>query len=112
MCEDGAKALAQYDRREFGGNNDGRIDANDRVFKKLRLWIDKNHDGISQPDELARLDSLGIQSFSLDAVHFLQHVPAGKITLSLTVNTKDGQRTAYDVWFHNKALPGFPLLAE
>lgn len=29
------------------------------------VWIDANHDGISQPDELHRLDDLGIRAIDL-----------------------------------------------
>jgi hypothetical protein len=47
-------------------NNDGVIDANDDPWwGKLRVWIDANHDGISQANELATLDSRGITAISL-----------------------------------------------
>lgn len=61
----GFLALAVFDRKDHGGNSDGIIDANDAVFSKLRLWQDRNHDGISNPGELIRLDQVGIDYIDL-----------------------------------------------
>lgn len=61
----GFAALAVYDTPAFGGNNNGVIDSGDAVWPNLRIWIDANHDGIAQPNELFTLEDIGIVQLSL-----------------------------------------------
>jgi hypothetical protein len=61
----GFLALAVFDQLENGGNGDGLIDRQDSIWPKLLIWIDSNHDGISQPKELHHLDDIGIHSIGL-----------------------------------------------
>ena len=61
----GFAALAVFDRRVNGGNENGLLDPDDTVFSFLRLWIDKNHDGISQPEELFTLPTVGLFAINL-----------------------------------------------
>ena len=61
----GFLALAVYDDPANGGNHNGAIDQQDAVFSQLRVWVDKNHNGVSDPGELLTMQQAGIESISL-----------------------------------------------
>ncbi len=61
----GFEALATYDRVENGGNSNGVIDSGDAVYQRLLLWVDRNHNGLSEGDELSTLRQSTISVISL-----------------------------------------------
>ena len=61
----GFKALAYYDNPHYGGNGDGWIDAQDSIYSKLRVWVDLNHNGVSEPSEMLTMSQAGIQAISV-----------------------------------------------
>ena len=62
----GFLALSEYDKQANGGNDDGRIDRDDAIFNRLRLWQDANHNGMSETTELHTLIALDILAIDLD----------------------------------------------
>jgi hypothetical protein len=102
----GYLALAEFDLPQNGGNGDGIIDSRDAVYSQLLLWIDENHDGVSQPNELHSLPELGVFSISLhyrddhhdDPYGNWFHYRAALNPNPLDGTSKDGRWT-YDVFF-------------
>jgi hypothetical protein len=63
----GFLALAVFDLKANGGNGDQVIDKQDAVWPKLKVWIDANHDGVAQSQELHPLDQF-VDSIALTFV--------------------------------------------
>jgi hypothetical protein len=104
----GFLALAEYDKPENGGNGDGIIDARDAIWPRLRLWIDANHDGVSQPEELHGLEEMGVFNIGLDYSLSMRTDEFGnvfryraKINQGIRGETEAGKQI-YDVFFVSK----------
>jgi hypothetical protein len=59
-------ALAELDRPELGGNSDGFVGGEDAAFHELCVWVDGNHDALSQPWEVSSLSEAGIVRLGYD----------------------------------------------
>ena len=61
ISSSGFEALHELDE-----NKDNIIDKNDSSYEKLYIWIDANHNGLSESGELKELTQLNIASISLN----------------------------------------------
>lgn len=97
----GFAALESYDAPWAGGDGDGWISAGDGVFPAMRLWTDRNHDGVSDPEELSDLETAGVAAIALDTVFSRRQDRHGnELRYVSQVELVDGGRTqATDVFF-------------
>ncbi len=63
VASNGFLALASYD-----SNHDGVINASDPIWSNLKIWVDANSNGVTDPGELHSLSSLGIAGLNLDSI--------------------------------------------
>jgi hypothetical protein len=106
FSKDGMAALARFDgfsadlKRKMKAA-DEVIDSSDDVFSKLRLWKDKNLDGIASADELMTMDQAGIKEFSLkyNPNHHENDEYGNQTTMRSVVTMKDNSlRLFFDLW--------------
>jgi hypothetical protein len=65
--DNGFDALRFLQGGTYGSSvSDHQIDSRDAAFSRLLLWRDKNHNGISEADELTPVVKAGIASISTD----------------------------------------------
>ena len=93
--DSGFLKLALYD-----DNGDGVIDPSDAVFNDLRVWVDAGSDGVSAPDELLRLETLGIVAIDAVATSTRQWIEGNFVSDLASYELADGSsRLIADVWF-------------
>ena len=94
----GFLALAVWDEPGHGGNFNGYIDPGDGVWPLLRLWVDANHDGVAQADELHTLDEAGIKWVSLEYKDGRNKF----FRLAGTADLPRGPSRIWDVWLSSQ----------
>ncbi len=67
ILSDGSMSSSGFDALEdIDENQDGVIDIHDSVYSDLLVWIDANHNGVSEAGELNSLHALGIVSLAIE----------------------------------------------
>lgn len=99
-AQDGYEALKQYD-----SNQDNVIDAKDAVFSKLQLWVDVNHDGVTDNGEMRSLSEFKVQSINLSA-DSNSTLDNGNLVglVSKWTDTNGQAHQLADVWFNTTPL--------
>jgi hypothetical protein len=67
-AEDGNASSSLEALMKLDSNNDRKIDAADARFGELKVWIDRNGNGVTDSGELKSLADLGIASISLSSI--------------------------------------------
>ena len=96
----GFEALGFLQSPDYGrSNGDDIIDARDEVFGRLLLWTDRNHNGVSEPDELQPAAAAGLVGIRTDYQEVGRKDRYGNVFRQMgTVLWSDGQSKCYDVW--------------
>ena len=94
VAKDGWAALAAMDT-----NSDGKVDAQDANFDKLRVWVDADTDGLTDAGELKSLADAGIVSFDLNQDNSVTQQNGNVLLGAGKYTTTDGQTHAMtDAW--------------
>lgn len=98
----GFVGLAQYDSPALGGNDDGYITSADAIWPLLRLWRDRNADGISTADEMFTPARFGILAFDTIPRFNKRYDAAGNVLpywAWATTQGRPGRALMVDVFF-------------
>ena len=99
----GFEVLIELDTPILGGNGNNLIDPGDSVFDNLLFWVDANHNGVSEAEELKTVASEGLQWIDLDYVENNRRDRHGNLfryntNVRLTVNGHERNVRASDVF--------------
>ena len=94
------EALAEYD-----DNKDGKIDVNDTSYNDIKIWNDKNQNGISEDGEIYTLKDLNISEISLSSKNINKtDENDNKINREISVKIGDKIVTAREYLFKRQPI--------
>jgi hypothetical protein len=94
--DNGFKLLAQYDK-----DKDLKINEKDPIYQDLRLWFDRNRNGLAESDELELLEANGVQDIHLDYAKQVSKGIEGQTLYSVYYNSIYKQHlNVGDFYFH------------
>ena len=86
--------------KPFDVNGDDWIDEDDSIYSQLRLWADRNHNGISEPSEFRTLSQEGVEGISLNyQVSRATDQYGNRFRFRALVRGRGIGRLAWDVFF-------------
>jgi hypothetical protein len=96
--------------RQLDTNHDNVINASDAAFASLRVWVDTNDNGVTDPGELYTLGQLGIVSINLNATAVNETIAGNSISSISSYTLADGAtREIADAWFANSTTNTRPV---
>ena len=103
---DGINAVNGFEAlKAFDGNGDGIIDSRDSIYAELKIWQDKNLNGMVDEGELSSLREAGIAAIGLDYNIINEKDAQGNMHTQQGYYIKTDGSTAMveDVWFDRDA---------
>ena len=102
VLSSGEKAVNGFEAlKDLDDNNDGIFDRNDKAWNEVKIWQDKNFNGLSDEGELLTLEQAGIAGINLDydnQENVDENGNAHKQTGTF-IKTDGTNGTITDVWF-------------
>ena len=100
----GFDALGFLQSPDYGrSHGDDIIDVRDDAFGRLLLWTDRNHNGVSEPDELQTVAQAGVAGIRTDYKEVGRKDRYGNLFRQMgTILWSNGQNKCYDVWLRTR----------
>jgi hypothetical protein len=103
-ASNGFEALRFLEGPAYGqAARDEVLNEADAAFARLLLWTDRNHDGLSQPDELQSLRSAGVRAIGTDyKLSRRQDRYGNEFRQRARAAWTDGETFVFDVWLRRR----------